>query len=92
MSIVDFILLLIVAGLCGSIGSRLAAHRSSGWLGSIALGFIGAWLGAWLARALHLPEGYSIHLGRRAFPILWSIAGAALFTGVLSFLTRPRYF
>lgn len=90
MSLAELIILLVIAGLCGSVGSGLAAHGSPGWLGSIALGFIGALLGAWLARTLHLPDVFSVHFGRKALPIVWSIVGAALFTGVLSFLTRPR--
>jgi uncharacterized membrane protein YeaQ/YmgE (transglycosylase-associated protein family) len=90
MSPLEIVVLLVIAGLCGSIGSGLAAHGSPGWLGSIALGFIGALLGAWLARQLHLPEVFSLQVGHKAFPVVWSIVGAALFTGVLSFLTRPR--
>jgi uncharacterized membrane protein YeaQ/YmgE (transglycosylase-associated protein family) len=81
--------LLVISGLCGSIGSGLAGHRNTGCLGSIALGFIGALLGMWLARHLHLPEIFRIPIGREAFPVVWSIIGAALFVGVLSMLTRP---
>jgi uncharacterized membrane protein YeaQ/YmgE (transglycosylase-associated protein family) len=39
---------------------------------------------------LHLPEVFSVHFGSESFPIVWSIVGAAIFVGVLSFLTRPR--
>lgn len=90
MSLIDLVILLVIAGLCGSFGSGLAGHGSPGWLGSIALGFIGAMLGAWLARKLHLPEILSFPIGSKGFPVLWSIVGAALFSGVLSILTRPR--
>jgi uncharacterized membrane protein YeaQ/YmgE (transglycosylase-associated protein family) len=90
MSLVEVVILLVIAGFCGSVGSGLSAHSSPGWLGSIALGFIGALLGAWLARQLHLPEVFSVRVGSKDFPVVWSIVGAALFSGVLSFLTRPR--
>lgn len=90
MTLSGLIVLLIIAGVCGSIGSGIAGHKNVGCLGSIALGFVGAWLGMWLARVLHLPESLSVHVGRETFPILWSIVGAALFVGVMSFLTRPR--
>jgi uncharacterized membrane protein YeaQ/YmgE (transglycosylase-associated protein family) len=90
MSLTALLILLVVAGVCGSIGSGLAAHSNLGCLGSIALGFVGALLGSWLARALHLPEIFSVHVGRESFPVVWSIVGASLFSGVLSFLTRPR--
>ena len=89
MTLTTFIALLVVSGLCGSIGSGLAGHKNAGCLGSIALGFVGALLGMWLARHLHLPEIFSVSIGREAFPVVWSIIGAALFVGVLSMLTRP---
>jgi uncharacterized membrane protein YeaQ/YmgE (transglycosylase-associated protein family) len=90
MSLTGLVILLVIAGICGSVGSGIAGHKNTGCLGSIALGFVGAFLGAWLARALHLPEVFSVHFGRESFPIVWSIVGSAIFVGVLSFLTRPR--
>jgi uncharacterized membrane protein YeaQ/YmgE (transglycosylase-associated protein family) len=90
MTLAQLIVLLIVAGVCGSIGSGLAGHRHVGCLGSIALGFIGAWLGRWLSYALHLPEIFTLNVGRDHFPVIWSIVGATLFVAVIYFLTRPR--
>jgi len=90
MTVGHFIVLLVIAGVCGSIGSGLAGHRNVGCLGSIALGFIGAWLGRWLSHVLHLPEAFTVHVGNEQFPILWSIAGSTLFVAVIYFLTRPR--
>lgn len=90
MSLTGLLILLVIAGFCGSVGSGLAGHSNVGCLGSIALGFVGALLGAWLARQLHLPEVFSVRIGRESFPVVWSIVGASLFAGVLSFLTRPR--
>ena len=91
MSLTGLALLLVVAGLCGSVGSVLAGHGHVGCLGSIALGFIGAALGMWLARELRLPEVFVFHMGRESFPVVWSIAGSALFSGLLSFFTRQRW-
>jgi uncharacterized membrane protein YeaQ/YmgE (transglycosylase-associated protein family) len=90
MTLGHLIVLLAIAGVCGSIGSGLAGHRPVGCLGSIALGFIGAWLGRWLSHALHLPEIFVISVGADRFPVVWSIAGATLFVAVIYFLTRPR--
>jgi uncharacterized membrane protein YeaQ/YmgE (transglycosylase-associated protein family) len=93
VSLTAFAILLVIAGLCGSVGAGLAGHKNAGCLGSIALGFVGSFLGMWLASKLHLPEIFSVKIGRETFPIVWSIVGAALFVGVLSMLTRPpRYF
>jgi uncharacterized membrane protein YeaQ/YmgE (transglycosylase-associated protein family) len=88
MTILDFILLLIVAAICGSVGMAITGYSRGGCLGSIALGFIGALVGMWLARATHLPEFFMLEIGDVQFPIIWSIIGAALFVGVLSLLTR----
>jgi len=90
MTLGALLLLLVVAGVCGSIGRTLAGYSHVGCLGSIALGFIGAALGMWIARALHLPELLVWRVGGDSFPVLWSIAGSALFVAVLSMLTRRR--
>ncbi len=87
---VSFVLLLIVAGLCGSLGQAIAGHDRGGCLGSIAVGFIGALLGLALARWLKLPEIFSVTIGNVNFPVIWSVAGSALFVGVLALLTRKR--
>lgn len=90
MSILEFVLLLVVAGICGSVGQALAGYSHGGCLASIALGFIGALLGIWISDALGLPELFPIVVGGRPFPILWSIIGAALFVAVLGMFTRRR--
>jgi uncharacterized membrane protein YeaQ/YmgE (transglycosylase-associated protein family) len=90
MTLLSFLLLLLVAGICGAIGQAIAGFSRGGFLVSIAIGFIGALLGTWLASALHLPEIFSVSVGGRAFPILWSIIGAALFVALISLVSRPR--
>ena len=61
-----------------------------GCLASIALGFVGALLGSFLARKLGLPEWLTFNIGGNRFPIVWSIIGSALFVAVVSLLTRGR--
>ncbi len=90
MGLFDFIILLIIAGIAGAIGQFLVGFSRTGCLGSIALGFIGALIGVWLARQVHLPELLNIHIGDAEFPVVWSIIGSALFVAVLGLLTRGR--
>ena len=90
MTLLGLLLLLMVAGFCGSIGRAIAGYSHTGCLGSVALGFIGALLGTWIARGLHLPMGIEWRIGGEAFPVLWSIAGSALFVAVLSLFSRRR--
>lgn len=90
MTLIDVLILLLVAGLCGSLGQAISGYSRGGCLVSIALGFIGAIIGLWLARALKLPELFTVPIGGKAFPIVWSIIGSALFVAVISLLTRRR--
>lgn len=93
MSLLDFVILLAVAGICGAIGQAIVGYSRGGCLASIALGFIGALLGAWIARVLNLPELFQLVIGDQPFPIIWSIIGSALFVAVIAFLTpRPRWY
>jgi len=83
------IILLIVAGVCGSIGRAIGGGSRGGCLVSIALGFIGAVVGMFLAQQLNLPK---IFVGSFAgdFPIVWSIIGSALFVAVVNFLSGRK--
>ncbi|REJ81573.1 MAG: GlsB/YeaQ/YmgE family stress response membrane protein [Planctomycetota bacterium] len=87
MTLLEFILLLVIAGICGGIAQALAGSSPRGCLVSIVLGFIGALLGTWLARKLGLPEILTITLAGKTFPIIWSIIGASLFAALLGLIT-----
>jgi uncharacterized membrane protein YeaQ/YmgE (transglycosylase-associated protein family) len=88
MTLTGALVLLVIAGVCGSLGSALAGYSHMGCLGSIALGFIGAWLGVWFARQVHLPTLFVLHVQNESFPVVWSVVGAAIFAAVMSVLTR----
>ena len=87
-----YIALFLVSAVCGSLGARIAgAGYGVGCLGSIALGFIGAALGGWMARSLGLPPLLEIHLGDGAtFPTVYAIMGSALFVAVLGVFRGRR--
>jgi uncharacterized membrane protein YeaQ/YmgE (transglycosylase-associated protein family) len=82
--------LLAVAGICGALGQAIAGYSRGGCLGSIAVGFVGALLGLALARWLNLPELFRVNVGGISFPIVWSVAGSALFVAVLAFFARRK--
>ncbi|HZG51207.1 MAG TPA: GlsB/YeaQ/YmgE family stress response membrane protein [Pyrinomonadaceae bacterium] len=90
MTLLDLLILLLVAGVCGALGQAISGFTRGGCLVSIALGFVGAILGMWLARQLGLPELLMLPVGGKSFPVVWSIIGAALFVAVISLLTRGR--
>jgi uncharacterized membrane protein YeaQ/YmgE (transglycosylase-associated protein family) len=91
MTIIEFLLLLLVAGVTGAISQALAGFSRGGCLVAIALGFIGALLGSWLATRLGLPELLTIQLGDGTrFPVIWAIIGGALFAALLGLLSGRR--
>ena len=88
MSLVEFIVLLVIAGVCGSVGQAIAGSYRGGILAAIALGFIGAILGSYLARQAGLPDIFVLHVANVHLPVIWSIIGSALFVAVLGLLGR----
>lgn len=88
MGLLELLILLLVAAICGSIGQSLAGYTAGGLLTSIVVGFIGAYLGTLIARNVGLPELFALQIGGQAFPIVWSIIGATLFTFILAALNR----
>lgn len=90
MSLIELLILLFIAGLCGSISRALVGTTRGGCLVSILLGFIGALLGTWLARQAGLPEILPIQVGDNAFPVVWSVIGGALFVAVLALISGRK--
>ena len=90
MTLTHLLILLLIAGVCGSIGRAIVGYSHGGCLVSIALGFIGAIVGVWLADALHLPKLFFVSIGGENFPIIWSIIGSALFVAVISLISGRR--
>lgn len=88
MSVTSLLLLLLIAAVCGAIGKAIAGGVRGGLIVSIALGFIGALVGPWIARSLHLSEPFMVTIGGQQFPVLWSIIGAALFVAVIHLFSR----
>jgi uncharacterized membrane protein YeaQ/YmgE (transglycosylase-associated protein family) len=89
MTVVEFLLFLLIAGICGAIAQSLVGYSHGGCLVSIALGLIGALVGAYLARLFGVGDILSIDIGGRPFPVVWSIIGAAIFVALLRLISRP---
>jgi uncharacterized membrane protein YeaQ/YmgE (transglycosylase-associated protein family) len=87
MTLPALILLVVIAAVCGAVGKALAGGARGGLIVSTFLGFIGALLGPWVARALKLPEPFMVVIGGHPFPVLWSIVGAALFVALLHLIS-----
>src|ERR1019366_8840709 len=56
MTLLEFVVYLVIAGVCGAIARALAGGSAGGVILSILLGFLGAFVGTWLAPMFHLPQ------------------------------------
>jgi uncharacterized membrane protein YeaQ/YmgE (transglycosylase-associated protein family) len=90
ITLTGLIVLVIIAAICGAVG-RAIAGGGGGLLTSIAVGFIGALLGPWVASQLHLAEPLVLRVSGQPFPIVWSIIGAALFVALLHLVSGRRW-
>ena len=90
MTVTGLLVLLLIAGICGAIGRSIGGGTGGGFFVSIAVGFVGALLGSWLAHALRLPELFVVTVDHRPFPILWSIIGASVFVALMHLLSGRR--
>jgi uncharacterized membrane protein YeaQ/YmgE (transglycosylase-associated protein family) len=91
ITLTGLLVLLVVAGICGAVGRAIGGGTRGGFIVSIAVGFIGALLGTFIAGHFRLPELLMIMIDGHRFPILWSIMGAALFIALVHLLSGPRY-
>lgn len=90
MTVLDFLLLLLVAAICGAIGQLIAGVSYGGCLVSAVVGFVGALIGWWFARHFGFPEPLPVRIGPQTFPVVWSVLGSALLVFCLSLITRRR--
>lgn len=91
MGILDFLLLLLVAGVIGAVGQAIAGYSLGGCLVSIAVGFVGAAVGLWIGRNLGIPELLILKFGSTRFPIVWSLIGAVLFVIIVGLVTGKAW-
>jgi len=88
MTLIGFLVLLLIAAVCGGIGQSLAGYDLGGCFVSIIAGFIGAYLGLWMAAKMGLPRFFEITVDGKPFPIVWAVIGATVFTLIMALLRR----
>ena len=90
LTLPGLIVLIVIAAICGAVGKALGGGARGGLIVSIALGFIGALIGPWVAHQLKLSEPIVLRVSGESFPIIWSIIGAALFVALLHLMSGRR--
>ena len=88
MTLFGVLILLLIAAICGGIGQSIAGYNVGGCLVSIVVGFIGAYIGLWVAGKMGLPDFFTVNIEGKPFPIIWAIIGSAIFTFFVALLRR----
>jgi len=88
MTLFGFLILLLIAAICGGIGQSIAGYNVGGCLVSIVIGFIGAYIGLWVAGKMGLPDFFTVNVQGKPFPIIWAIIGSAIFTFIIALLRK----
>jgi uncharacterized membrane protein YeaQ/YmgE (transglycosylase-associated protein family) len=89
MTLLELVLYLVIAGVCGAIARAVVGGTGRGFIVSVLLGFVGAFFGTWLAHQLHWPPIFVITVDGHPFPIVWSIVGGIVLVAIAHLLTRP---
>ena len=92
MTLTGLLVLLLIAGIVGGLGQSISGYSFGGCLMSIVVGFVGAFLGVWLAGQLGLPEIFTVNIEGQSFPIVWGIVGSAILSLILGLFTRRRVY
>jgi uncharacterized membrane protein YeaQ/YmgE (transglycosylase-associated protein family) len=90
MTIIGFLILVLIAAIAGSIGMAISGYSTGGCLFSAVVGFVGAFIGMWLARQFGFPELIPVTIQGETFPVVWSFIGSAIFSLLLGLVTRRR--
>ena len=77
MSLLSFVILLIVAGLAGMLGQMIGGFSYGGCIVSVLVGFVGAFVGTWIARQFGLLAAMGTRVVFGTVPNVTDIAFAA---------------
>ena len=91
MTAFGFLLLLVIGAICGAIAQLIVGWNPGGFLTSVALGFVGAGIGGWVAGALHLPSLLMVQIEGRSVEVFWTVIGSILLLLVVSLVRRSSY-
>jgi uncharacterized membrane protein YeaQ/YmgE (transglycosylase-associated protein family) len=90
MTLIGFVILVVIAAIAGSLGMAITGYSRGGCLFSAIVGFLGAFIGMWVARQFGLPELIPVTVEGETFPVVWSIVGSAILSVLLGALVRGR--
>ena len=86
MDLLALLILLVIAGICGAIAELIVGFSPGGFMVSIIIGVIGAYLGTAVARYLNLPAFplLTIQVGSQSIELIPAVLGSVLFLLIIS--------
>lgn len=78
MDLLQLSILLVIAGICAAIAQWVVGFSPGGFIVSIIVGVVGAYLGTSLANLVRVPPILPIHIGVVSFDLLWAVLGSLL--------------
>lgn len=92
MTLFGFVMLIVVGAICGAIAEMVVGFSPGGFLASVAVGFVGAFVGYWVAGVLHLPSFFVVQIDRHPIEIVWTVLGSIILLLVVSVFRRSRHY
>jgi uncharacterized membrane protein YeaQ/YmgE (transglycosylase-associated protein family) len=94
IAVIQIVVWLLVALVCGAIAESILGYTHIGLLGSTGVGLIGALAGSWLASALHLPSLIVLSIAGVNVELVWALLGSILLVLIGSTFRyrRTRYY
>jgi uncharacterized membrane protein YeaQ/YmgE (transglycosylase-associated protein family) len=87
MTTLEVVIFLLVGAVCAGIAQSILGVRT-GLLGSIVIGWLGAFVGTWVARRTGIPELFVLRVGGAGLPIVWTIVGSFVLVAIVGLLRR----
>jgi uncharacterized membrane protein YeaQ/YmgE (transglycosylase-associated protein family) len=89
MSLIDFLLTLAIAVVCGTLAQLTSGYSRGGWIVNLGVGFMGALAGVFVARSLPVPDVYILKVKTSDFPIIWALIGSVFFLAAIGLFVKP---
>ncbi|HEY0737510.1 MAG TPA: hypothetical protein VGD69_21505 [Herpetosiphonaceae bacterium] len=89
-SLISLLILLVIAGICGVIAEWIVGFSPGGFIVSVIVGLLGAYIGSWLALRIGLPAIFSVSAllpgtgTGLSFDVVWAILGSILLLAIIS--------
>lgn len=86
--LLEIVILIVIAGVCGFIAAQIMGAKRANFVLLIVLGFVGAFVGRWIAGFFGLPLLLPLAVAGKTLPLVWSLIGSIVVIGLVSAFTQ----